>query len=105
MTGGVLIVDEAYGEVLLSAECHRADRGIPARLIVSRTMSKAFAFRRRPVGLLLVAPAVIDGSCWCRLPYHLSAITRLPPGRSAARRRDTGFGGCLGAERDRVSAR
>jgi len=46
------------------------------RLLVSRTMSKAFAFAGARVGYLLADPAVIDALRLVRLPYHLSGITQ-----------------------------
>jgi histidinol-phosphate aminotransferase len=46
------------------------------RLLVSRTMSKAFAFAGARVGYLAADPAVIDALRLVRLPYHLSAFTQ-----------------------------
>jgi histidinol-phosphate aminotransferase len=46
------------------------------RLMVSRTMSKAFAFAGARVGYLAADPAVIDALRLVRLPYHLSAFTQ-----------------------------
>ncbi len=75
--GGVVVVDEAY------AEFRRA--GTPSalsllasqrRLIVSRTMSKAFALAGARLGYLAASPAVVDAMRVVRLPYHLSAITQ-----------------------------
>ncbi|GAA2458061.1 histidinol-phosphate transaminase [Agromyces soli] len=74
---GIVIVDEAYFEF--------ADPGTPSalellegrpRLVVSRTMSKAFAFAGARVGYLAADPAVIDALRLVRLPYHLSALTQ-----------------------------
>lgn len=74
---GVVVVDEAYFEF--------ADPGTPSaltllaggpRLLVSRTMSKAFAFAGARVGYLAADPAVIDALRLVRLPYHLSALTQ-----------------------------
>jgi histidinol-phosphate aminotransferase len=74
---GVVVVDEAYQEF--------ADPGTPSaltllegrpRLLVSRTMSKAFAFAGARVGYLAADPAVVDALRLVRLPYHLSALTQ-----------------------------
>ena len=46
------------------------------RLVVSRTMSKAFAFAGARVGYLAADPAVADAMRLVRLPYHLSALTQ-----------------------------
>lgn len=74
---GIVIVDEAYGEFApreeRSALTLLPDR---ERLIVSRTMSKAFAFAGARVGYLAADPAVIDALRLVRLPYHLSALTQ-----------------------------
>lgn len=74
---GIVVVDEAYFEF--------ADPGTPSalellpgrpRLVVSRTMSKAFAFAGARVGYLAADPAVTDAVRLVRLPYHLSALTQ-----------------------------
>jgi histidinol-phosphate aminotransferase len=76
-TGGIVIVDEAYWEFApkdeRSALTLLSDR---ERLVVSRTMSKAFAFAGARVGYLAAAPEVIDALRLVRLPYHLSALTQ-----------------------------
>lgn len=74
---GVVVVDEAYAEFRRS--------GTPSalsllpdhpRLIVSRTMSKAFALAGARVGYLAAHPAVVEALQLVRLPYHLSAVTQ-----------------------------
>lgn len=76
-TDGIVIVDEAYQEFAprneRSALTLLPDR---ERLVVSRTMSKAFAFAGARVGYLAADPAVIDALRLVRLPYHLSALTQ-----------------------------
>ncbi|MBK0419307.1 histidinol-phosphate transaminase [Leucobacter sp. CSA1] len=73
---GMLIVDEAYHE--FDAERESAVSLLPGRprLLVSRTMSKAFAFAGVRLGYLAADPAVIDALRLVRLPYHLSALTQ-----------------------------
>jgi histidinol-phosphate aminotransferase len=74
---GVVVVDEAYGEFrragVLSALTLLP--GSP-RLVVTRTMSKAFAFAGGRLGYLAASPAVVDALRIVRLPYHLSAVTQ-----------------------------
>ncbi|MDA2810701.1 histidinol-phosphate transaminase [Nocardiopsis sp. RSe5-2] len=74
---GMVVVDEAY------AEFRR--EGTPSaltllpdhpRLIVSRTMSKAFALAGARLGYLAAHPAVVRALQLVRLPYHLSAVTQ-----------------------------
>ncbi len=74
---GMVVVDEAYAEF--------ARLGTPSaltllprhpRLVVTRTMSKAFAMAGTRVGYLAADPAVIQALLLVRLPYHLSALTQ-----------------------------
>ncbi|MGA7149002.1 MAG: histidinol-phosphate transaminase [Microbacterium sp.] len=76
-SAGVVVVDEAYHEFAPREE-RSALTLLPGRerLIVSRTMSKAFAFAGARVGYLAADPAVIDALRLVRLPYHLSALTQ-----------------------------
>jgi histidinol-phosphate aminotransferase len=103
MTRGVLIVDEAYGEFSSRPSAIALLDEYPARLIVSRTMSKAFAFAGGRLGYLVAAPAVIDAVLLVRLPYHLSVITQAAA-RAALRHADETLGSvaALVAERERV---
>jgi len=76
-TSGVVVVDEAYIE-FAPADAPSARRLLQGRerLMISRTMSKAFAFAGARLGYLMADPAVIDAMRLVRLPYHLSAITQ-----------------------------
>jgi histidinol-phosphate aminotransferase len=74
---GLVVVDEAYAEF--------ARRGSPSalallprfrRLVVTRTMSKAFALAGARVGYLAADPALIRALLLVRLPYHLSSVTQ-----------------------------
>ena len=74
---GMVVVDEAYAEF-------RRD-GTPSaltllpgreRLVVCRTMSKAFAAAGTRLGYLAADPAVPDALLRVRLPYHLSTVTQ-----------------------------
>ena len=77
VAGGLVVVDEAYGEF------RRA--GVPSalellprhrNLVVTRTMSKAFALAGGRVGYLAADPAICDAIRVVRLPYHLSSVTQ-----------------------------
>ncbi len=74
-TDGILLVDEAYAEFTDAPSAVTLLPGRP-RLIVSRTMSKAFAFAGARLGYLAADPAVTDALRLVRLPYHLSALTQ-----------------------------
>ncbi|MCU1441505.1 MAG: histidinol-phosphate transaminase [Rhodoglobus sp.] len=74
-TEGILLVDEAYAEFADGATALTLLEGRP-RLLVSRTMSKAFAFAGARLGYLAADPAVTDALRLVRLPYHLSALTQ-----------------------------
>lgn len=104
MSGGVLIVDEAYGEFSAQPSAVALIDEYPARVIVSRTMSKAFAFAGGRLGYLIAAPAVIEAVLLVRLPYHLSVLTQVAA-RAALRHADETLASvaALAAERDRVS--
>jgi histidinol-phosphate aminotransferase len=74
---GLVVVDEAYAEF--------AREGTPSaltllprypHLVVTRTMSKAFAMAGARVGYLAAAREVVDKLLLVRLPYHLSAVTQ-----------------------------
>jgi histidinol-phosphate aminotransferase len=105
MTGGMLILDEAYGEFSSQPSAVALLAEYPAKLVVSRTMSKAFAFAGGRLGYLAAAPAVIDALLLVRLPYHLSVLTQAAA-RAALRHADDTLGtvATLAAERDRVTA-
>ena len=74
---GVLVVDEAYGE-FRRAGTPSALELLPAHrnLVVSRTMSKAFAGAGLRLGYLAAAPEICDAIRVVRLPYHLSMLTQ-----------------------------
>ncbi len=105
MRRGVLIVDEAYGEFSSEPSAIALIEEFPARLIVTRTMSKAFAFAGGRLGYLVAAPAIIGAVLLVRLPYHLSVLTQVAA-RAALRHADDTLRSVadLVAERERVSA-
>jgi histidinol-phosphate aminotransferase len=76
-TDGMVIVDEAYHEFMPDSEPRATELldGRP-RLLISRTMSKAFAFAGARVGYLVAHPDAIDALRLVRLPNHLSALTQ-----------------------------
>ena len=74
---GIVFIDEAYAE-FMPKDQPSALTLLPGRerLVVSRTMSKAFAFAGVRVGYLAADPAIADAMRLVRLPYHLSALTQ-----------------------------
>jgi histidinol-phosphate aminotransferase len=74
---GLVVIDEAYAEfrregtpsALELLDRHR-------NLLVTRTMSKAFALAGARLGYLAAAPEICDALRVVRLPYHLSAVTQ-----------------------------
>ena len=74
---GLVVVDEAYAEFARDG-ASAALSLLPRypRLVVTRTMSKAFALAGARVGYLAADPAVIEALLLVRLPYHLSAVTQ-----------------------------
>lgn len=76
-TDAIVVVDEAYQEFTDTPE-DSAIALLPkfGRLIVVRTLSKAFALAGGRVGYAVAAPGVVDALRIVRLPYHLSATTQ-----------------------------
>ena len=74
---GMVVVDEAYAEFARDPAATALSL-LPRypRLVVTRTMSKAFALAGARVGYLAADPAVIEALLLVRLPYHLSAVTQ-----------------------------
>ncbi len=103
---GIVIVDEAYAEFSSVPSAVELIAEFPTKLVVSRTMSKAFAFAGGRLGYFAAAPAMVEAVLLVRLPYHLSALTQAAA-RAALRHADDTLGtvAALAAERDRVSAR
>ena len=104
MASGILILDEAYGEFSSQPSAIALIDEYPTKLVVTRTMSKAFAFAGGRLGYLIAAPAVIDAMLLVRLPYHLSSVTQAAA-RAALRHADDTLGSVakLIAERERVT--
>jgi histidinol-phosphate aminotransferase len=75
--GGVVVIDEAYGEFRRTGT-PSALEVLPdtPNLVVSRTMSKAFALAGARLGYLAASEEICDAIRVVRLPYHLSAITQ-----------------------------
>lgn len=102
----IIVVDEAYGEFARAGTVSAVSLliGRP-RLVVSRTMSKAFSLAGGRVGYLAADPEVIEGLRLVRLPYHLSTQTQLVA-RAALRHSDALLAEVetLRAQRDRIVA-
>ncbi|MGO9927992.1 MAG: histidinol-phosphate transaminase [Mycobacterium sp.] len=101
---GILIVDEAYGEFSSQPSAVALVQEYPTKLVVTRTMSKAFAFAGGRLGYLVATPAMIDAMLLVRLPYHLSSVTHAAA-RAALRHADDTLSSvaALIAERERVT--
>lgn len=76
-SNSMVIVDEAYAEFARfgTPSALTLLEGRP-RLIVTRTMSKAFALAGARLGYFAAAPEVTDAIRLVRLPYHLSAVSQ-----------------------------
>lgn len=74
---GVVVVDEAYGEFRRTGTPSALEL-LPRHrnLVVTRTMSKAFALAGARVGYFAAAREICDAVRVVRLPYHLSAVTQ-----------------------------
>ncbi|MGM7648980.1 histidinol-phosphate transaminase [Nocardia sp. JW2] len=102
---GIVVVDEAYGEFSAAPSAITLIDRYPTKLVVTRTMSKAFAFAGGRLGYLAASPAVIDAILLVRLPYHLSVVTQAAA-RAALRHADETLASVaeLASQRDRVAA-
>jgi histidinol-phosphate aminotransferase len=99
---GIVVVDEAYAEFSSSPAALPLLDGHP-RLVVTRTMSKAFGFAGGRLGYLAADPALVDALRLVRLPYHLSALTQAAA-LAALRHADATLAqvAALRADRDRM---
>jgi len=74
---GLVVVDEAYGEFRRAGTPSALELLSTYRnLVVTRTMSKAFALAGGRLGYLAADPAITEAIRLVRLPYHLSAVTQ-----------------------------
>jgi histidinol-phosphate aminotransferase len=74
---GLLVIDEAYAEFRRDGTPSALELlGRHPNLLVTRTMSKAFALAGARLGYLAAAPEICDALRVVRLPYHLSAVTQ-----------------------------
>ncbi|MEU4473081.1 histidinol-phosphate transaminase [Micromonospora sp. NPDC023888] len=103
---GMVVVDEAYAEFARpgTVSALAVLPGHP-RLVVTRTMSKAFGFAGGRLGYLAADPAVVQAVQLVRLPYHLSTLTQAAA-RAAVTHRDTLLGtvSAIMVQRDRIVA-
>ncbi len=104
----MVVIDEAYGEFRRTGTPSALELlASTPNLVVSRTMSKAFALAGARLGYLAASTEICDALRVVRLPYHLSAVTQAVGRRRAeARRRAAGPGRrpARRAGRDRVLA-
>ncbi len=100
--GGLVVIDEAYGEFRRTGTPTALEL-LPStpNLVVTRTMSKAFALAGARLGYLAASPEICNALRVVRLPYHLSAVTQAVA-LAALRHRDELLGRVdeLRAERD-----
>ncbi|WP_035699390.1 histidinol-phosphate transaminase [Glycomyces tenuis] len=74
---GIVVIDEAYAEFARDPESTALNRlAGRKRLVVTRTLSKAFAFAGARVGYLAADPELVEKLLLVRLPYHLSSLTQ-----------------------------
>lgn len=74
---GIVVVDEAYAEFRRAGTPSALDLlADNPRLLVTRTMSKAFALAGGRLGYVAANRSIIDALRIVRLPYHLSAVSQ-----------------------------
>jgi histidinol-phosphate aminotransferase len=102
----VVVVDEAYAEFRRTGTPSALSL-LPeySRLVVTRTMSKAFAMAGLRVGYMAASPELIRKLLIVRLPYHLSAVTQAVARAALAHAQDPlASVDALRAERDQCVA-
>ncbi|HVU61661.1 MAG TPA: histidinol-phosphate transaminase [Mycobacteriales bacterium] len=72
---GMVVVDEAYAEFSHQPSLLPLLADHP-RLVITRTMSKAFGFAGARLGYLAASARVVEALMLVRLPYHLSVLTQ-----------------------------
>ena len=101
---GIVIVDEAYAEFSDGPSAVTLIERYPAKLVVSRTMSKAFDFAGGRLGYFVASPAFVAAVLLVRLPYHRSSLSQLAAIVALRHSEDTlATVAVLAKERDRVS--
>lgn len=73
---GIVIVDEAYAEFSDEPSAVELLQKFPTKLVVSRTMSKAFDFAGGRLGYFVAHPAFVEAVMLVRLPYHLATLSQ-----------------------------
>lgn len=74
---GLVVVDEAYSEFARVGTASAVELlDGHRRLVVTRTMSKAFGLAGARLGYLIADAAIVDAVQLVRLPYHLSSLTQ-----------------------------
>ncbi|WP_257181850.1 histidinol-phosphate transaminase [Corynebacterium cystitidis] len=102
---GIVIIDEAYAEFSPSPSAVSLIEKFPTKLVVSRTMSKAFDFAGGRLGYSVAAPAFIEAVMLVRLPYHLSVLSQAAATVALRHSADTlATVDKLSSERERVQA-
>lgn len=86
---GIVIVDEAYAEFSPSPSATTLLAEYPAKLVVSRTMSKAFDYAGGRLGYFVADPAFVEAVMLVRLPYHLSLLSQAAATVALRHRGDT----------------
>lgn len=83
---GMVVLDEAYVEFAPAGSSALDLLAEHPRLVITRTMSKAFAFAGARLGYLAGSAEVVEAVQLVRLPYHLSSLTQAAA-RAALRHR------------------
>ena len=102
-TDALVVVDEAYIE-FGGTTCLSLVSGHP-NVVVTRTLSKAFALAGARVGYALTSPEVVEDLQRVRLPYHVSALTQAAGIVAIHHAREAmAILGAIRTERDRIFA-
>lgn len=104
-SGGLVVVDEAYGEFAPQGTSAMALLREHDNLVVVRTFSKAWRLAGVRIGYLLAAPEIVSRMAIARLPYHLSTLSQAVALAALEAEEETLQAvGAIVSERDRMSA-
>ncbi|MDO5098867.1 MAG: histidinol-phosphate transaminase [Corynebacterium sp.] len=102
---GIVIIDEAYAEFSEQPSAVELIAKYPTKVVVSRTMSKAFDFAGGRLGYFVAHPAFVEAVLLVRLPYHLSVLSQAAAIAALRHSADTlSTVATLVAERERVQS-
>ncbi|ETW21220.1 hypothetical protein MGAST_27380 [Mycobacterium gastri 'Wayne'] len=76
LRSGILVIDETYIEMSTKDSAVQLIHRYPEKVVLCRTLSKAFTFAGGRLGYMIAGPQIINALRATQLPYHVSSITQ-----------------------------